>query len=123
VVDEGAAVIACEELAFLGSGRRWNIGTVERVFGTAAQSSISIAGMKGDSAAKLDTVDISYNTFDDTAGTMSTALNLNIDGAAAAKDVRQVGNTLTGGCRTLLSGTMTGNHQSFTVAGDRRVTP
>lgn len=82
---------------------------------------VSIAGIKGNSAAILDVVDVSCNTFDDTAGTMLTALNLNIDGADAAKDVSVVSNTLSGGCTTLMTGTMTGTHQALT--GDRWVIP
>jgi hypothetical protein len=72
-------------------------------------------------AAKLDVADISGNTFDDTAGTMLTALNLNLDGADAAKDISVVSNTLSGGCTTLMTGTMNGTHQTLT--GDRWVIP
>jgi hypothetical protein len=39
---------------------------------------------------------------------MLTALNLNLDGVDAAKDISVVSNTLSGGCTTWMTGTMNG---------------
>lgn len=50
---------------------------------------------------------------------MLTALNLNFDGADAAKDISVVSNTLSGGCTTLMTGIMNGAHE--TLSGDRWV--
>lgn len=78
---------------------------------------VMITGIKNNPAARLDVVEIVGNTFDDTAGTMLTALALNADGAAAAKDLTVADNTLTGNCAALMTGTLTGAHRPLT--GDR----
>ena len=58
---------------------------------------VSIAG---NSTAKLSSVVIVDNLFEDTAATMTTAASLD-DGTGAAKSIALYGNTLTGGVKTL----------------------
>lgn len=61
---------------------------------------VSVAG---NGAARLDALEIAYNTFDDSTGTQRTALSLDSDRLHAAKSISLVANTLSGGCTTQLA--------------------
>lgn len=76
----------------------------------------------GNGAARLDVLEVAYNTFDDSSvvPTMKTALSLDTDRVHAAKDVRVVGNVLSGGCATALAATPVGVWSAW---GDRWMQP
>ena len=75
----------------------------------------------GNGTARLDVLDVSYNTCSDTAGSMPIAYVLDSDGTHAAKDIRVAGTTLAGNCTTLYGGrALTGVHSGW---GDRYVLP
>lgn len=59
--------------------------------------------VNGNSTAKLGMLELAYNTCDDTSGTMKTCLSLDSDRSHAAKDIRVVGNQMTGGCATMIA--------------------
>jgi hypothetical protein len=78
--------------------------------------------VSGNSTARLDVLDIAYNTFDDGSmvPTMRTAMNVDTDRVHAAKDIRIVGNAISGGCTTLLASTPVGTWSAW---GDRWMLP
>lgn len=74
----------------------------------------------GNGTARLNRLELAYNSFEDSAGTMTRAISPDTDRAHAAKDVCIVANTLSGGCTTLLTSTPTGTWQAW---GDRWTVP
>src|SRR5262249_45140860 len=70
----------------------------------------------GSTTAKLDVLELTANTCDDTAGSMLSCISADADRLHAAKDVRLAGNVLSGGCTTMLATTPPGTSQPW---GDR----
>lgn len=76
--------------------------------------------VSGNGSARLNRLELAYNTFDDSAGTMRTAISPDADRVHAAKDVCLVANVLSGGCATLLAAVPVGTRSAW---GDEWVQP
>jgi pectate lyase-like protein len=70
--------------------------------------------------ARLDVLTVENNTCDDTTGAMVACLALDHDRSHAARDIREVGDAVTGRCSTLSTGTMTG---TWTALGNHWTLP